>query len=192
MERDDLEQQILTGVNGNREDAQAMVTALYGELRALANRYLYQERKDHTLQPTALVHEAYARLMEQRDLPVTDRNRFFSVAASIMRRILIDHARAARSDKRKNPDVQVVLDDNLDLPGLSNDMALTKLDDALEALAKLDKRQSRIVEMRFFGGLSGEECARVLGISRRTINYEWKMAKAFLYRFMTGGNSNDA
>ncbi|HEV3277380.1 MAG TPA: ECF-type sigma factor [Terriglobia bacterium] len=140
-----------------------------------------RERPDHTLQATALVHEVYLRLMEEHPVDWQSRAHFFAVAAQLMRRILVDHARAHKAAKRGGDAPKVFLEENLILSeAKSGDML--SLDEALARLAKLDPRQGRIVELRFFGGLSVEETAEVLGISARTVKREWSVARAWLYQ----------
>jgi RNA polymerase sigma factor (TIGR02999 family) len=145
------------------------------------------ERPDHTLQPTALVHEAYLRLIDQRQLPGESRAHFFGVAANVMRRLLIDLARARRADKRGGRDVKVPLDD---APALAagDPEYLLEIEEALGRLALLDARQARIVELRFYGGLSVEEAAEVMGIAPRTIDREWRIARGWLRRQLAGSD----
>ena len=159
---------------------------VYKELRALAHAYLRRERPDHTLQTTALVYEAYLRLVDQRPFDAKNRSHFVGVAARLMRQILVDYARTHRAAKR-GPDRKVELDVALALPQIRNADVLA-LDDALKDLARLDEQQSRIVELRFFGGLTTEEAAEVLGISRSTAKREWNVAKAWLSRQMKRGS----
>jgi len=166
------------------EDTRLLASAMYGELRALANHYLAGERRNHTLQPTALVHEAYARLMDSTRLEWNDRAHFFAIAARMMRRVLVDSARRFRSEKR-GEGLQVTFDEREQ--GIDGAFGLSELDEALEQLYGLDPRQCSIVEMRFFGGLSIEECAEILQVSPRTVNNDWQMAKAWLYRRLSPG-----
>jgi RNA polymerase sigma-70 factor (ECF subfamily) len=151
---------------------------VYDELRALAESYLQRERPDHTLQATALVHEAYIRLIKQEDVDWQNRAHFFAVAAQAIRRILVDHARGHQSAKRGGDRKRVHLDQDLALPG--PDLELLALDEALGELAHLHERQARIVELRFFGGLSLKEIAEYLGLSSRTVDGDWHMARAWL------------
>ena len=164
---------------GDSEALDKLLPLVYGELRRTAERYLRRERSDHTLQATALVHEAYLRLVGQ-DTPWQNRAHFFGVAAEMMRRILIDYARGRQSAKRGSNPLKLSLDEVIDF---SDERAadLLALDDALKALAEFDPQQSRIVELRFFGGLSIEETAEVLGVGTATVTRQWKMAKAWLY-----------
>lgn len=174
--------QILQEVSGGDKDAPARLMPLvYDELRRLANHYLRQERPDHTLQPTALVHEAYLKLIDQSRVDWQNRAHFFGVAAQSMRRILVDHARGHRASKRGGVQQKLTLDEAVDY-SQSRDIDLVALDDALNLLAELDQRQSRIVELRFFGGLTIEETAEALGVSPATVKVDWSMAKAWLRR----------
>jgi len=161
------------------EDLDAL---LYGELRALAADFLRRERADHTLQPTALVHEAWIRLSAQRDAHWVDRAYFFAIAAQAMRRILIDHARRRHADKRGGGLQRITLATEVTPPLDSADVDLLALDDALVRLAALDERQARIVELRFFAGLTVEEVAEALGVSARTVADDWRLARAWLSR----------
>jgi RNA polymerase sigma factor (TIGR02999 family) len=165
-----------------REDLVALV---YQDLRKRAAAYLRRERRDHTLQPTALVNEAYMRLMGQHRVTWLNRAQFFGVAAQIMRRILIDHARERDAAKRPGG-VRVTLDEGMrTVPPI--DCEVLMLDDALQELAGMDERQAHIVELKYFGGLSEEEVAAVLSLSRATVTREWQSARAWLYRRMTTG-----
>ena len=160
---------------------------VYGELRRVAGAYLKQEKPGHTLSPTALVHEAYLRLVTQR-VPWQSRTHFFAVAAQMMRRILVDHARGHRSAKRGAGALTMTLDAAV-ARSEQREIDLVALDDALHTLAKLDERQSRMVELRFFGGLSIEEASEVLGVSAPTLKREWASARAWLYREISGGSA---
>ena len=165
--------------HGDRSALDDLLPLVYDELRRLADRYLRRERSDHTLQATALVNEAYLRLVDQ-NVPWQNRAHFFGVAAEMMRRILVDHARSHQAQKRGSGGVKLSLDEAINM---SDERAtdLIALDDALTALAEFDQQKSRIVELRFFAGLSIEETARVLGIGTATVIRQWKMAKAWLY-----------
>lgn len=160
---------------------------VYDELRYLASRYLKHERSDHTLQTTALVHEAYIRLIDQHQVTWQNRAHFFGVAAQMMRRILVDHARGQHADKRGGGAQKLSLDEAIGL-AQEREVDLIALDEALTTLATLDPQQSLIVEMRFFGGLSVEEVAEALSISRSTVKRDWSMAKAWLLLQITKGN----
>lgn len=164
--------------------ADRLVPLVYDELHKLAVHYMRAERGDHTLQPTALVHEAYLRLVDQRNASWQNRSHFFGIAAQAMRRILVDHARRKRAGKREGGD-RVTLDESVaEAPQRSVD--LIALDDALNKLASLDPRQARVVELRFFGGLDIEQTAESLGISPATVKRDWTFARAFLQREMDG------
>ncbi len=154
---------------------------VYDDLRRLAAWQLQTERTGHTLQPTALVHEAYLKLAGQNPVDWQNKAHFFALAAQVMRHILVDHARAKRRDKRGGGQTKVALDEALILTHPS-DSGLVELDEALSTLAELDARKSRIVELRYFGGLSIEETAELLGISPTTVRREWTLAKAWLRR----------
>jgi RNA polymerase sigma factor (TIGR02999 family) len=166
---------------GDPDALERLTSLLYGELRRIAAYYLQSERPDHTLQPTALVHEAYLRLAEQRGLQWRDRAHFFALAAQVMRHILVDHARSRRTVKRGGAHPIVALDDTVEA-AFQTDMDYVALDDALRTLEQKDAQQCRIVEMRYFGGLTIEETAEVLGISPATVKRDWTMAKAWLRR----------
>ena len=157
-----------------------LLPLVYAELRRLAAGYLRRERPGHTLQPTALVNEAYLRLVDQTQVRWQNRAHFLGVAAQMMRRILVDHARGQRAEKRGGEIQKLSLDENIDVSG-ERAADLVALDEALKRLAELDPQKSRIVELRFFGGLSVEETAEVLGVSAPTIKRQWRMAKAWLY-----------
>jgi RNA polymerase sigma factor (TIGR02999 family) len=158
-----------------------LLPGVYAELRRLAEAYLSRERPDHTLQPTALVHEAYLRLVDQRSVDWRNRAHFFGTAAEMMRRILVNHAHARRSVKRGGDMPRLALDDAVGFYE-ERDLDLVALDDALRELALLDARQSRVVELRFFAGLTIEETAEVLAISPATVKREWCLARAWLRR----------
>jgi RNA polymerase sigma factor (TIGR02999 family) len=172
--------------SGTEGTLDAQFRAVYDELRALADRYLRRERPDHTLQPTALVHEAYLRLTSQHAVDWANRAQFFGVAAEMMRRILVNHALAHGAVKRGGGATRVTLDESVSWSG-ERDVDLIALDEALVALAGFDPRQARIVELRFFAGLGIEETGDVLGISPATVKREWSVAKAWLRRELTRG-----
>jgi len=165
---------------GDQEALQALIPLVYQELRRIAQYHLQQERPDHTLQSTALVHEAYLRLMKQGPAEVANRAHFLAVASQLMRQILVDHARGRRAAKR-GAGFKLELNDAIN-PQKPETMDLIALDDALNGLAKLDPQQSRIVELRFFGGLSIEETAEIVGVSPTTVKREWATARAWLRR----------
>jgi RNA polymerase sigma factor (TIGR02999 family) len=158
-----------------------LLPLVYDELRRLANHYLAQERPDHTLQPTALVHEAYLRLVETRNRDFRSRAYFFGVASQLMRRVLVDHARKHGAAIRGGGLTKLSLDEAIGLPN-GQDLDLIALDEALNTLAAIDPRQSRMVELKFFGGLSVDEMAEVLGVSAATIKRDWVWARTWLYR----------
>ena len=166
--------------DGDRAVLDDLLPLIYGELRRLAGGYLRRERQGHTLEPTALVHEAYLRMVDQTQVRWQNRAHFFGVAAQMMRRILVDHARAHQAEKRGGEAQILSLDENIDVSG-ERSAELVALDEALERLAELDPEKSRVVELRFFGGLSVEETAEVLGVSAPTVKRHWRMAKAWLY-----------
>ena len=166
---------------GNREAWDALLPLVYDELRRLAHHHLRNERPDHTLQSTALVHEAYFRLVGQ-DLPQWEsRAHFFAIAAQLMRQILVDYARRHRASKRGSGACMLTLDDAAALPE-RKDVDVLALDDALNTLAKIDPRQARVVELRFFAGLSLEETSEVMGIATATVQRDWTAARAWLHR----------
>jgi RNA polymerase sigma-70 factor, ECF subfamily len=166
--------------SGERHDLDVLMGAIYDDLRRLAVGHMRGERDDHTLQPTALVHEAYMKLVDQRSTDWKDRLHFFAVASRIIRRILIDHARERLADKRGGGGERLRVDDMdpaAPVPGID----LIALDEALEELAAIEERQAKIVELRFFGGCSIEEVAELLSMGARSVDREWKAAKAWLY-----------
>jgi len=173
---------------GDLQARETLMPLVYQELRQRAAAYLRRERPDHTLQPTALVHETYLRLVGQDRVQWQNRAQFFGVAAQMMRRILVDHARGRHRAKRFGAAVRVSLDTTLSVDPPDCDLLL--LDQALEELTALDGRQGRIVELRYFGGLSESEVAELLGISRSTTTREWQIARGWLYRRVTTGRTD--
>ncbi|HEX2269961.1 MAG TPA: sigma-70 family RNA polymerase sigma factor [Pyrinomonadaceae bacterium] len=171
---------------GNQAALDELYPLVYDELHRLARRYMSRERKGHTLQTTALINEAYVRLVDQRNVQWANRSHFFAISAQIMRRILIDHARRHAYAKRGGGAQQVSLDESAVI-ALDNLSEFLRLDEALQSLAELDPRRSRVVELRYFGGLNNEEIAGVLKISENTVIRDWNMARAWLYRQLTGG-----
>lgn len=171
---------------GDDAAREALIPLVYEELRRIARRSLSSQSADHTLQPTALVHEAYLRLARNQPVEWQNRAHFFALSARMMRQILVDHARKHAAAKRGSNAITVQVDD---LPGSSTapNLDMIALDDAMERLAKLDPRQCRIVELRFFGGLSIEETAEVEKISPATTKREWATARLWLYRAMNAG-----
>ena len=174
---------------GDREAVSKLIPLVYDELHRVAAAYLRRERPDHTLQPTVLVHDAYLKLVEQRETDWQNRAQFFGVAAQAMRRILIDHARAHLRGKRGGGR-KVSLDDVL---AFSDEQSsdLVALDSALEKLARMDVRQSQVVQLRFFGGLSIQETAQVLKIAPKTVERDWAVAKAWLYMQLKEGHGSN-
>jgi RNA polymerase sigma-70 factor, ECF subfamily len=168
---------------GDRDAESKLIPLVYKELRRLAGYYLSGERPDHTLQPTALVHEAYLRLTLLKEIDWQSSSHFFAISSQMMRRILIDHARAHLSQKRGGRMREISIDE---LPDISaeNSERLLALEDALTKLDQFDHRQSQIVELRFFGGLTEEETAIVLGVSTRTVKRDWRLARTWLYQEM--------
>jgi len=172
---------------GDLDARDELLPLVYEELRRRAAAYLRLERAGHTLQPTALIHEAYLRLVGQQRVAWQNRAQFFGVAAQMMRRILVDHARAQHAAKRPAAEMKVTLDDRI---GQTEpiDCDLLLLNQALGELTAFDPRQAQIVELRYFGGLTEHEVAEVLAISRSTVTREWQTAKAWLYRRVTSGS----
>jgi RNA polymerase sigma factor (TIGR02999 family) len=176
----EVTQLLMAWSNGDQEALEKLVPLVYDELRRIARRYMEREPAGHTLQTTALVNEAYLRLIEQKAMKWQNRAHFFAISAQLMRRILVSMARARHANKRGGEARQVSLDEAL---VVSEERAaeLVALDEAMNELAALDPRRSRVVELRYFGGLSVEETAEVLKISPETVMREWKRAKAWLY-----------
>jgi RNA polymerase sigma-70 factor (ECF subfamily) len=170
--------------HGDAEALEKLAPAVETELRRLARAYLGRESPGHTLQPTALINEAYLRLIEWNSVEWQGRTHFFAVAAKIMRRVLVNRAVARKRQKRGGEAVQVSLEQAGDSPHRTAD--LVALDEALDALGQVDERKSRLIELRFFGGLDVEEAANVLGISVRTAHRDWDLARAWLFRELKG------
>jgi RNA polymerase sigma factor (TIGR02999 family) len=177
----DVTRLLLDWSNGQPDARDRLVPLVYDELRSLAARSLSRERSDHTLQATALVNEVYLKLVDQRVVRWRDRAHFFAVAAAVMRRILVDHARRVRAAKRGSGMATLPLDEDAVLAPESA-VDLVALHDALDRLAAIDARQSQIVELRFFGGLTIDEAAEVLRVSPATVKSDWTLARAWLYR----------
>jgi RNA polymerase sigma factor (TIGR02999 family) len=167
--------------NGTRAAAADLMPLVYDELRLLARSYLRRETPGHTLQATSLVHEAYLRLVDQGTVTARTRSHFFSLAAQVMRRILVDHARRARAEKRGGEWARLEFDEGL-LASNARSVDLVALDDALRDLAELNPEHSQIVELRFFGGMTNEEVAEVLDVSERTVKRGWRTARVWLRR----------
>lgn len=172
--------------NGSAEALDRLMPLVYGELRAVASHYLSAERSGHTLQSTALVHETYLRMIGQQRVPWQNRAHFLAIAAQMMRRILVDHARRAHRLKRGGALPSLSLDEAADASTPPREIDLLALDEALDRLALIDAQQSRLVELRFFGGLTIEEAAVALGTSSGTVKREWSTARAWLFREMSG------
>jgi RNA polymerase sigma factor (TIGR02999 family) len=179
---------LLLAARDDREALDRAFAVVYGELRRLARWHLQAERSDSTLDTTALVHEAYLRLVGPTPVSLADRHHFFALAAKAMRQIVVDYARRRRARKRGGGAALLRLDEIL-TPGTAPDEELLALDEALDRLARLDERMSRIVEWRFFGGMSEEEIATALDISSRTVKREWRKARAFLFRELSEGET---
>ena len=184
----DVTQLLVAWKNGEQDALEQLIPLVYNELHRLAHRYMERERGGHTLQSTALVHEAYERLIHLKDVSWQNRAHFFAVSAQLMRRILVEHAR--RHNLKRGGGVQHVSLDETAIVGGDRATDLVALDDALGALAQFDARKVQVVEMRFFGGLSVEETAEVLKVSSVTVMRDWSTAKAWLYRELTGGTTN--
>ena len=169
---------------GQAGAADELFARVHHELRRLAAGHMHHERRAHTLQATALVHEAYLRLVDQREIPADSRAHFFGTAARVMRRILIDHARARRADKRGGDQVRVDLEHAADVAvgAVGDDQSLLDLDAALARLAEIDPRRARVVELRFFGGLTVEDIAGIMAVGPRTVDRDWRVARAWLRR----------
>jgi RNA polymerase sigma factor (TIGR02999 family) len=166
---------------GNRAALDELMPLIYAEFRQLASRALSRERPNHTLQSTALAHELYLKLIDQKRAQWGDREHFFAMASQIIRRILVDYARRRHAQRRGGLDTRITLDEAL-APQQDRDFNLVVLDNALEALSQIDSQQARIIELRFFGGLSIEATGRILGVSPSTVNREWNLGRAWLYR----------
>lgn len=187
----DVTQLLVNWSHGDRSALEQLMPLVYGELRRLASSYLRRERSNHTLQSTALVHEAFMRLSGQHEIEWKNRAHFYGIAAQMIRRILVDYARSQHAEKRGAGAIKLELDENLAAAQDSN-LDLLGLNRALERLAALDERQSRIVELRFFTGLSVEETAEVMQLSPATVKREWNSARAWLFREMTSSPAYDA
>ena len=180
----EVTQLLIDWSNGSQDAVEHLFPLVYEELRRLAHRYMRRERPGHTLQTTAVVHEAYLRLIDQNHVQWQNRAHFFAIAAQMMRRILITHAQSHAYTKRGGGALKVSLDEAAVLsPARAGE--LIALDEALKSLAVIDVRRSQVVELRFFGGLSNEEIAEVLKISPNTVTRDWNVAKAWLYREMS-------
>jgi RNA polymerase sigma factor (TIGR02999 family) len=181
----DVTRLLLEWKRGDATALDRLLPLIYAELRRIASRRLRHERPGHTLQPTALVHEAYFKLVEAPELEWRDRAHFFAVAARVMRHVLVDHARAHLAGKRGGA-LRKVSIENVTAPGVAADIDLLALEEALGRLGDFDPQQSRVVELRYFGGLTIEETAEVIGVSIATVKREWMMARAWLRRELGG------
>jgi len=173
---------------GKKDAMNQLLPLVYDELHRLARSYFRRERGEHTLQPTALVHEAYIRMVDQKS-PMDSRGHFLAVAATQMRRILMDYARKHRAERRGGGGQKVMLEDTMVIAE-QKPLDMIALDTALNGLATLDPEQAQMVELRFFGGLSVEETAKVMGVSPATVKRSWSSARAFLHREITGGTTD--
>lgn len=188
MDTKDLSKLLRAWSEGEQSALNGLTPIVYDELRRLAHRYMERERPDHTLQTSALVNEAYMRLVDYKRMHWQDRAHFFAVAAQAMRRILVDHARS--HNVKRGRGVQHLTLDEVAVVAGDRTGDLAALDDALNELARLDPRKVQIIEMRFFGGLSAEETAEVLKVSPATVRRDWSIAKLWLYRELGGGNGD--
>ena len=175
--------------NGDQQALEQLLPLVYDELRRLAGAYLRREKSGHTLQSTALVHEAFLKLIQQRDVQWRNRAHFFGIAAQMIRRILVDHARAGMAEKRGSGGIKVELNEGM-AAAAPRELDVLELDTALAKLAQMDERQARIVELRFFAGMSVEETAEVVQLSPATVKREWSSARAWLFREMSRASSS--
>jgi RNA polymerase sigma factor (TIGR02999 family) len=182
----DVTQLLVNWSNGDQGAREQLLPLVYDELRKRARGFLRMERAGHSLNGTALVHEAYLRLVDQKSVDWHNRAQFFGLASQVMRHILVDHARRKHRLKRGGEAVRLQISDVVEIATVPRDVDLLKLDNALEALAKLDPEQARIVELRYFTGLSIEETAEVMGVSPATVKRHWTMARMWLLREMGG------
>ncbi len=184
-ESHEITQMLREWSDGNDQALEYLMPLVYDELHSQAARFLRHERPNHTLQTTALIHEAYIKLIDQHDLRFNSRTHFYAIAANIMRRILVDHARAKHREKRGGMAESVPFDEETIVMHSEQTVDLVALDEALDRLAGYDAQQARIVELRYFGGLTLEETAEALKVSRTTVATDWAMAKAWLHRELT-------
>ena len=180
---------LMEACQGRQASLEALLPLVYDELKAIAIQKLRGERRDHTLQPTALVHEAFLRMVDQTRVQWQGRAHFCAVAASMMRRILVDHARGRAAEKRGAGRHEVPLLDNIGLAKERNPVDIVVLDDLLNELARLHERHARVVELRFFGGLTVEETAHTLGVSPATVKNDWRTARAWLLTQLTNDDA---
>jgi RNA polymerase sigma factor (TIGR02999 family) len=181
---DEVAELLQRWVRGDDKALRALVPVVYQELRRVAHYHLRSERADHTLQSTALIHEVYLRLLGGEPVELQNRAHFIAVASRLMRQILVDYARGRRASKRDGG-CRIAFEELAALPGGNGDTELVALDSALEELSRLDERQGKIVEMKFFGGLSAAEISQVLGLSRATVDRDWATARVWLHRQMS-------
>jgi RNA polymerase sigma factor (TIGR02999 family) len=183
-----LTQLLVAWSDGNRAALDELLPLVYDELRQIARRYMRRERTDHTLQTTALVNEAYLRLIDQRQVHWQNRAHFFAIAAQMMRRIIVDHARSYHRQKRGGGAIKVPLEE---AAVVTDEKAaeMIALDDALKALAEFDPRRAQVIELKYFGGLSNEEIGVVLQVHPNTVMRDWNMARAWLYKELSGADS---
>lgn len=174
--------------DGNEKALDEMLPLVYDELRRQAHRFLRRERKSHTLQTTALIHEAYLNLVRQKCITLQNREHFFAISANLMRRILVNYANARHRKKRGGAEENLEFDESILIVTKAKNLDLLALDEALTRLAKMDQQQAQIVELRYFGGLTIEETSEVMGIAPATIKRDWKLTKAWLYRQLSGEN----
>jgi RNA polymerase sigma factor (TIGR02999 family) len=184
----DVTRLLVQVTSGDRTAVDQLMPLVYDELRRIAAAHLRRERPGHTLQSTALVHEAYMRLIDQRNVEWRNRAQFFALASRMIRRILVDHARGSNAVKRGAGVPKLSLDEAIEVSG-GRDLDLVALDDALEGLAKVDPEQSRLVELRYFGGLTIDETAEVMQTSAATVSREWSSARAWLFRELSRGSA---
>ena len=170
---------------GKEEVLDELMPLVYVELHRQAARYLRRERSDHTLQTTALINEAYLKLVNQKDVRWQNRAHFFAIAAQAMRRILVDYAKTRKREKRGGDDIKLQLDEAIEVSASERSIDLEALDEALKRLAEFDERQARVVELRYFSGLTEAETAEALGVSPATVRLDWKMARAWLHGQLT-------
>ena len=186
MDSGDITELLQAWSAGDSSAIDRLAPLVYGELHKLAHHYLRRERNSHTLNSTALVHEVYLKLVRQEGADWHNRGHFFAVSGKIIRRVLVDHARASQRGKRGGGAVRVAINEDIDAADERSEQ-LIALDDALQTLEKLDRQQSQVVELRYFTGLSIEETAEVLGISKATVNRDWVTARAWLLREIARG-----
>lgn len=185
LQREDISEMLKAWSDGDRKAAEQFMPLIYDELRRQAHRHLNRERPNHTLQTTALVHEAYLRLIEQTGVNWQNRAHFFGLAGKMMRRILVDYAVKRNREKRGGPDEALPLDETIVIAAAETEVDLLALDEALTRLEKMDERQAHVIELRYFSGLSIEDTALVLAISPATVKREWNMARTWLRAELT-------